>query len=570
MTAPLLLILEKKCGDLSPLFYYRRTDMNRKQMIDRLKDSSNQWDFIVIGGGASGLGTALDAASRGYRTLLLEQGDFAQGTSSRSTKLLHGGVRYLRQGRLSLVREALHERAILLQNAPHLVRCQPFIMPTSNWFSRLYYQAGIKLYDALSGKLSFGKSSVLSMPKLVQHIPILNLDKVKGGIRYFDGQFDDARLAINLAQTLVEQGGVAINYMRVQGLVKTQGKVAGVIAQDIESGTEYEILSNVVVNATGVFIDSIRQMDDKSVSASVVPSQGAHIVLNRSFFPSEDALIIPQTEDDRVLFIIPWYNRVLVGTTDTPLEKITIEPKPKKQEIEYLLENVGRYLTTHPTKEDILSTFAGIRPLVKPKNGWKSTAALSRDYVLMISDSQLISLTGGKWTTYRKMGEETVNAALRTIKLPYRPSKTKELPIHGYVKNQNGPSEWQYYGSDLRQVEQLGENHPELKEKLHPDLPCRGIDVVWAVRQEMAQTVEDVLSRRSRSLLLDAQASLNIAPKVAALMARELGQNSEWEREQIIAFQNIAKSYLANSTPFVRKRSQEPGVRSQEPSEEKH
>lgn len=512
-------------------------------MLATLRDSTSPWDLLVIGGGASGLGTALDASSRGYRTLLLEQGDFAQGTSSRSTKLIHGGVRYLKQGQLSLVREGLQERALLLQNAPHLVHAKPFILPVCSYAALFYYLAGLKLYDLLAGKLSLGASHRLTRAEVLKQIPTINPHRLVGGICYLDGQFDDARLAVNLAQTIAEQGGTVVNYMPVQKLLKVNNQIVGVVASDLERNMEYEISAKVVVNATGAFVDAIRHMDDNQVAPCIVPSQGTHIVLDRSFFPGDRAMIIPNTRDGRLLFIIPWHQRVLVGTTDVPIASASLEPRPTAQEIEYLLEYAGQYLDKRPKTSDICSAFAGIRPLVRPQGHLESSSKLSRDYVVMVSESQLVTVTGGKWTIYRKMGEDVVNQAIQVAKLPPRPCTTRSLRIHGW-SDLFDDSEWRFYGSDKPLVEQLGVGDPQLQQRLHPDLPCRGIDVVWAVRHEMARRIEDVLSRRNRSLLLGARASSEIAPLVAALMAKEMGNNSEWEKQQVSDYQQLASSYI--------------------------
>lgn len=517
--------------------------MNRERMLADLK-GQKQWDIIVIGGGASGLGTALDAVSRGYSTLLLEQGDFAQATSSRSTKLIHGGIRYLRSGQIALVREALHERSLLVQNAPHLVHPLPFLLPTESLCSKLFYFSGIKLYDILSGNKVFKSSSMLSKEEMQHRLPTVNPQKFSGGICYSDGQFDDARMAINLAQTIVDHGGTAINYMSVQNLLKNNGKVSGVVAHDAENKQDYEIHAKSVVNATGVFVDTIRHMDNHNDGSIVVPSQGAHIVLDRTFFPGDSALIIPETADGRVLFAIPWHNRVLVGTTDTQMKTVSMEPTPLKEEITYLLDNIGRYFLRRPTEADILSTFAGLRPLVKPKGEWKGTASLSREYMHLISDSQLITLCGGKWTTYRKMGQKTVDIAARIGKLADSPSKTQDMHIHGWTPNLPASSEWQFYGSDFASVKQLANGNPEMLQKLHADLPCREVDIVWAVRQEMALNLEDVLARRTRSLILGARASQEIAPQVAKIMAKTMNKDSRWETAQVKAYRELAQKYL--------------------------
>ena len=510
-------------------------------------EKNQSWDFIIIGGGASGLGIALDAAARGYRVLLLEKHDFAHATSSRSTKLIHGGLRYLRSGQFSMVSEALHERALLMQNAPHLVHPLAFIMPTKNWWSRLYYFAGIKLYDMLAGaQLNGRKSHLLSKAETLRRLPTVQANRIDGGIEFFDGQFDDSRLAINLAQTLVEQGGTALNYMPVQKLLKEKNQVVGVIAQDLVSGKDYEIRSRVVINATGAFVDSVRRMDNASISPMIVPSQGAHIVLKRSFFPGDSALIIPEIEHNRVLFFIPWKDHLLVGTTETPLDHIVDEPVPLKKEIEFLLRHSSKFLTHAPTESDILSAFAGIRPLANTTKNDQDTATLSRDHLVIVSDSKLMSVVGGKWTTYRKMGEDTIDQAAKLANLTIRKSKTQNLPIHGSIRAFQNNDEWSYYGSDIAPVNQLANNDEQLLQKMHSDLPCRPVDVLWAVRSEMARNVEDVLARRTRCLLLGAKSSVEIAPAVAAIMAQELGLGPEWEKKQVESYRALAMKYLPN------------------------
>jgi glycerol-3-phosphate dehydrogenase len=485
--------------------------MNRDNMLAQLKETK-EWDILIIGGGASGLGAAVESASRGYKTLLLEQSDFAQGTSSRSTKLIHGGIRYLRQGHISFVREALHERALLLQNAPHLVHAQHFIIPASSTFNLYYSALGIKLYDLLAGSLGIKTSQKLTNDEIRASIPSLDTANIRGGIGFFDGQFDDARLAINLAQTAAEQGGCILNYMQVQNLLKEDGKIIGVQARDLEDNIEYEIRAKAVINATGSFVDSIRKMDDHDVAACITPSQGAHIVLDQSFFPSNSALVIPKTSDGRLIFIIPWHQRVLIGTTETAIDSIPLEPRAREDEIEYLLAHARPYLVKTPSRSDICSTFAGIRALLRQQRSWKSSSWLKREHNILVSPSQMITLAGGKWTTYRKMGEDTINKAAEIANLSSKPSVTSQLRIHGYVNKPENETEWSYYGSDNAQIESLISDAPHLNEKLHPELPCRAIDVQWAVRYEMARKIEDVLSRRTRCLLLAAKQSLSIAP----------------------------------------------------------
>ncbi len=515
--------------------------MDRNSNLELIK-SNAKWDLIVIGGGANGLGTALEAVSRGYKTLLLEQGDFAQGTSSRSTKLIHGGIRYLPQGRFLFVRSALRERATLMQNAPHLVHALPLILPSHNWFEYCYYGIGLKLYDILAGQKNIHASSLLSKDQVLKHIPTLNPEFIKGGICYFDGQFDDARLAICLAQTVEDQGGTVLNYMKVQELIKSDDRVIGVAAKDLEGNHDYNLFANIVINATGGYADALRKMDDEDIEPSLVLSQGTHIVLNRSFYPSDHSLIIPKSSDGRILFVIPWYNRVLVGTTDVEIGAMTSDPRPKVGEIEYLLQHTKDIFSNNPAPSDILSVFSGIRALLKPKRR-NGTSQITREHSIEISQSNLVSILGGKWTTFRLTGEETVNIAAQKADLPIQPSKTQKLRLHGWTKHLQ-PSEWQYYGSDLPLVEKLGVDNPSLLEKFNPELPCRGVDVIWSVRHEMARCLEDVLSRRNRSLLLGAIESMEIAPQVAELMAKELGKDKIWESEQVDAYRQLAIGYL--------------------------
>jgi glycerol-3-phosphate dehydrogenase len=516
--------------------------MRREESLDAVKEPTT-WDFIVVGGGATGLGTAVEAASRGYRTLLLEQSDFAKGTSSRSTKLVHGGVRYLQKGNVGLVIDALQERGRLTQNAPHLVSHMAFVVPNYEWWEAPFYGIGLKLYDILAGKLGLGPSKLLSREETLERIPTIEPEGLRGGVIYYDAQFDDARLAITLAQTLAGLGGVPINYMKVTSLTKAGGLICGAIARDVETNEEYELKSRVVVNATGVFTDDIRRMDAPDASSIINPSQGAHIVLDRSFLPGDSAIMVPRTDDERVLFAIPWHGRTLVGTTETPVSEIPLEPRPFEEEIEFLLAHAARYLNKDPGREDVLSAFAGLRPLVKVGDG-KDTASAPRDHTLITSSSGLVTITGGKWTTYRKMGEETVDEAAAVAGLEERPSITKTLQLHGWLKSPDPPGEFEIYGSDAVNLRELAEENPGWSEQLHPNLPYRVCEVIWSVRHEMARAVEDFLSRRSRALLLDGRASIEMAPKVAKLMARELGRDEQWEQDQLASYRELAKGYL--------------------------
>ncbi len=519
--------------------------MNRDKMIQKLESETGYWDIIIIGGGATGLGAAVEAATRGYKTLLLEQHDFSKGTSSRSTKLVHGGVRYLAQGNISLVLEALHERGLLRQNAPHLVRNQSFVVPNYVWWEGPFYGIGMKVYDMLAGKLGLGPSKMLSKEETLEKIPNIEPEGLKGGVIYYDGQFDDSRLAINLAQTVADNKGVPINYMKVTGLLKSDGFVNGVKAVDQETGKEYKINGRAIINATGVFTDSVLKMDDPKAKDIIVLSQGVHVILDKEFLPGDSAIMVPQTEDGRVLFAVPWHNKVVVGTTDTPVEEAKLEPRALDEEIKFILDHAAKYMAKDPKRSDVKSVFAGLRPLVKPAED-TGTSEISRDHHLVISKSGLITITGGKWTTYRKMGEDTIDQATMVAGLEEKQSVTKKLRIHGWLKNVDMSDPMYVYGSDRVGIDKLIKEKPELDEQLCDSLPYKKAEVIWHVRNEMARTVEDVLSRRTRAILLDAKASIEMAPKVAQLMAGELGYDNSWVKNQVEEYTNLAKEYTLN------------------------
>ncbi|MEO6327746.1 MAG: glycerol-3-phosphate dehydrogenase/oxidase [Ginsengibacter sp.] len=518
-------------------------DFKRELHVSRLKHV-DVWDIIIIGGGATGLGVALDAASRGYSTLLLEQSDFAKATSGRSTKLVHGGVRYLAQGNIKLVYTALHEREILFRNAAHLIKRQSFIIPCFNLLTRLKYFIGLKIYDLLAGSFSFGRSKVLNVKQVKQLLPGINYKNLKGGIEYFDGQFDDARLAVNLAQTCSEHGATVINYCRVTGLLKVNNKICGVSFLDNESKQHYELNAKVVVNATGVFVDDILKMDKPERKPLVKPSQGTHIVFPNSFLNGSSALMIPKTSDGRVLFAIPWYGHLLVGTTDTPLNNSSLEPKALKKEIHFIIETLEKYWINAPGEKDILSVFAGLRPLAAPQKNTGSTKEISRDHKLLVSASGLVTITGGKWTTYRKMAEETMDAAIKAGNLKPVICLTKNIKIHG-CSNTESKNHLSIYGSDEENIKQLIKENPFFGNKLIDKLPYTVAEVIWAVRNEMARTIEDVLARRIRILFLDAKAAIEAAPEVAEIMAEELNYNEDWKTSQLNDFRILAEGYLA-------------------------
>ncbi|HYO13230.1 MAG TPA: glycerol-3-phosphate dehydrogenase/oxidase [Thermoanaerobaculia bacterium] len=518
--------------------------MNREEMLSRLFDPAEPpWDVLVVGGGATGLGTAVEAASRGYRTALLEGADFAKGTSSRSTKLVHGGVRYLQQGNISLVLEALHERGLLLRNAPHLVRNLSFVVPNYDWWEGPFYGVGLKIYDRLAGKMGLGPSRFLSREETLDRIPTLEPERLRGGVIYEDAQFDDARLAVTLARTVEDLGGVAVNHLTVVDLLKSGGLVRGVLARDGETSEEREVRAKVVINATGVFADGLRRIDEPDAEAILSPSQGIHLVLDRRFHPGESAILVPRTDDGRVLFAVPWLDRVVVGTTDTPVAEPSLEPRPLPQEVEFLLTHAARYLTRDPAPGDVLSCFAGLRPLVRASKAAK-TAALSRDHAILVSPSGLVTITGGKWTTYRRMGEDVVSQAALVAGLDERPSRSADLHLHGWVESPNPRHPWVEHGADAPALARLAAEAPGWDEPLHVNLPYRICEVVWAARHEMGRTVEDVLARRTRALLLDARASAEIAPRVAEILAAELGRDEAWQHRQVEEYRELAKGYV--------------------------
>lgn len=488
--------------------------MNRQQLIEQLK-STPEFDICIIGGGATGLGIAVDAASRGYKTALFEQYDFAKGTSSRSTKLVHGGVRYLQQGNIKLVMEALKERGLLLKNAPDLVHNQKFIVPNYKWWEKHYYGIGLKIYDWMAGGLGIGPSELLNKEETLSLTPTLDPEDLTGAVLYHDGQFDDARLAISLAKTAVAHDAVVLNYFPVTALLKKQENVCGVFVKNSISGKEYEVKSKVVINATGVFTDQILGMDNPEHESLISPSQGIHLVVDKEFLPGDTAIMIPKTDDGRVLFAVPWHDKIILGTTDTPVEKIEIDPRPLPEEIEFILTHIGRYLTKDPQRSDIRSMFAGLRPLVKGKS--KITSALSRDHLITISESDMITVTGGKWTTYRKMAEDTVNLVAEKLQSQIT-CITHELKL-AVLKSM--PAEIGYLDNTA----------------------LNGL-VKQAAEQEMCMTVEDFLSRRTRQLLLDARVAIEKAPAVARALAEYLHKDEAWIQEQINNFKNIAIHYL--------------------------
>jgi glycerol-3-phosphate dehydrogenase len=522
-----------------------RSDMNRQKYVKELKKQSDIiWDIIVIGGGATGLGVAQDGASRGYKTLLLEQSDFAKATSSRSTKLVHGGVRYMAQGDLLLVMEALHERGLMLKNAPHLTFNQEFIIPVYTLWDVLMYTIGLKFYDLLAGRLSMGKSYFINRRKTLSRLPLLQSKGLKGGIVYHDGQFDDSRMAFALAESCADKGGMVLNYFKVTSLLKdVSGKIKGVRAMDMASGEEFNLKANLVINATGVFADEVARMDNPESKPTIRPSQGVHIVLDKSFLNSDSAIMIPKTDDGRVLFAIPWYNEVIIGTTDTPLDTINLEPVALDLEVSFILQTAEKYLVKPPKREDILCIFAGLRPLAANPDNPASTKEVSRRHKITLSPSGLLTIIGGKWTTYRRMAEETIDKAIKAGFLVKAKCVTSGLKLTSLTSN-NGSGRLHIYGDHSFDIENMISENPVLGIPIDPRLPYTKAEILWICRNEMPVRLEDILARRTRSLFLNARASIEIAREVASLMAKEFGYDQNWQAEQIESYTELVKNYF--------------------------
>lgn len=501
---------------------------SRSDLLARLR-SGRTWDVLIIGGGASGLGAAVDAAARGYSTLLLERGDYACGTSSRSTKLIHGGVRYLRQGDIGLVRHALLERRRLLANAPHLVHPLPFVIPARSAFQRLYYGAGLKLYDLLAGSSNLQPSRLLDRAETLAALPGLDPLGIAGGIRYWDAQFDDARLAIALMRTASEFGATCLNYLAVDGLLQASGRVCGAVASDAETGESFELQARVVINATGVYADAVRRFEEPAGRPILTPSQGIHLVLESDFLPGGTALMIPETSDGRVMFAIPWEGRVLLGTTDTPRPDLPAVPLPLAGEIDFLLDTAAGVLARAPTRADIRSVFAGLRPLLLPADGSAGgTAALSREHAVLVSPGGLVTVAGGKWTTYRLMAEQVIDRAQAVGGLTAMPCPTATLRLAG---------------GDAEDAERLAAI-PGQGIRLHPELDLDEATVRFACRHEAARSIEDVLARRSRALFIDAAAATACIARVGELLAEELQLPAE-------RAETMASEARASSSRFI-------------------
>jgi glycerol-3-phosphate dehydrogenase len=509
----------------------------RAAALERLR-KAGRLDLLVIGGGATGLGVALEAAQRGLRVALLEAGDFAQGTSSRATKLVHGGVRYLAQGNVALVREALHERSGILARAPHVAQPLGFIVPAYRWWERAWFGAGLFAYAALAGRRGLGRTRALTRQQTVAALPGVRTEGLRGGVQYWDGQFDDARLAVLLARSALAQGATVLNHVRVEGLRHTGAQVCGVRARDTLGGEVLELDARCIVNATGVWVDAVRAMRAGPQPPLVSPSQGVHLVVDRAFLPGSQALLVPRTADGRVLFAVPWLGKTLLGTTDTPRTDCPAEPEPFEEEVDFILREAGRVLARAPQRADVRSAWVGLRPLVRPSGAAAvgPTRALSREHTVLIEPDGLLTVTGGKWTTYRAMAEDVLRQAQAAGLLPGHPGAPSAqqgsgapvagAPLLGATPGRSltEPPGEHLYGAEAAALHAL----PGAERWLARDAEsgCGILSeamVRFAARAEMACSVEDVLARRSRLLFLDAQQASRIADEVAQVLAEELG-----------------------------------------------
>lgn len=502
------------------------------------------FDVIVIGGGATGLGVAVEAITRGYSTLLLEAYDYGKGTSSKSTKLVHGGIRYLANFDFALVKEGLEERYYFLNNAPHLAKKQSYLIPFHNLFERFKYSVGIALYDAFAKDKKIGKSQFLSHDQLLSQAPQINPAGMSGGAIYYDGVFDDTRMLVTLLRTFEAQGGMVLNYHPVTDFLYQNNKISGVKAFDSLQGRVLEFTAKTVINATGTLTDVLlNKAEPQQAHQTVSAAQGTHLVFDKAIFDSPHCLVIPETSDGRILFVLPWHDKIIVGTTDVAVDQPSIEPIAQSAEIDFILETLNRYTKAPVTKAQVKSVFCGQRPLVRDPTQ-KSTKKISRRHEILETDNGLISIVGGKWTIYRRMGEDTINYAVRKNYLPASQSVTRDFKLFGHTASID-QSHLAVYGSQAEKILAIQKQTGNF-DKIHPDLPYLQAEIIYQVREEQAKTVEDVLARRTRAVLLDAKAAKQAAPLVAKLMATELGHDEAWVAQQVESFERFVRAYIIN------------------------
>lgn len=538
---------------------------------------SEQFDVLVIGGGITGAGVALDAAARGYRVALVEKGDFASGTSSKSTKLVHGGIRYLPNFDFALVREALLERGLLLRNAPFLVHPVGFVLPiykgdrhpvglpfTTPWGIGLgvILDIGLWLYDGLAGRHNVKRHRRLSRKEVMRLAPALVTENLKQGFIYYDGQTNDARLTMAVLRTAVQYGATIANYAEVTSFVTENGKVCGAHVRDNLGNQSFIARARHIINATGVFAEEVEALTDAGSLVHVEPSKGVHLVFSREDVKiGDDAIVLPETDDKRILFLVPWESRVVFGTTDTGSGDLD-HPTATKDDIAYLLHHLNRYLSVNLTADDIISVYAGYRPLLRARSSAHSTAKLSRTHAVLQNSSGLVTIVGGKLTTYRRMAQDTVDVLSRRDGSTSMPHPTTNLPLSGSAGWPAAQRDLEVKGAALglspQTVFHLGESYGShassllsliasdatLGTRLIEDLPYLRAEVVYACRHEMAMTLDDVLARRTSIILEDRDRGAGIVEDVAALMAMELDWSPEQQKAMIDAYRTALQQQM--------------------------
>lgn len=520
--------------------------MQREAFLRAATSRRSPYDVIVIGGGANGLGIALDCAHRGLEVLLLERAAFGAGTSSRSSKLIHGGIRYLAQAQFGLVREALHERALLLRNAAGLVTPLPFILPAGKRLELYKYAAGLKLYDALAGEHKLSTSRILDSTETRRLAPQLGRAPLVGSVSYTDAHFDDTRLLQALAHSAAARGATLLNHMPVVALHKNaRGQLRAVGVRDALGGATHDFEARVIINASGVHGDAVRRLADATLEAEILPSQGTHLVVPNRFYSSDHALVMPRTPDGRVMFVMPWHGQALIGTTDTALDKLVDPPVPQREEIDMILTVTARHLHRAPSRSDVLSAFAGVRPLAAAPGSARSSK-ISREHAISVDSAGLVTVSGGKWTTYRRVAEQCVDVAVKLAGLRARDVSTRELEL---VTPDSARGGVDALGFPARGVAHIGAEQAALAAPLSDALPYSGAHFAYAARYEMAMTVADALAYHTRALFIDARAALDIAPRVATIMANELQRDTNWVASELAALRSIAAPFILTPTP---------------------